>query len=172
MELEINDIYRQYSKFVFNVALRMLNNRTEAEDVMQEVFIKLQKSIGSFKGNSNIKTYMYRMTVNQSIDLIRKHQSQVSRIEKSWNDDKHVNANNEDHLLLDSLLASLSEKQRAMILLYEIAGCTQSEIAESMGISTGTVKSGISRAIKKMATLARREANENALPGRQAVLLP
>lgn len=171
MDLDINDIYRQYSRFVFNVALRMLNNRTEAEDVVQEVFIKLQKSLSSFKGESNIKTYMYRMTINQSIDLIRKHRSQASRIEKSWTGDGKTN-NNEDLVLLDSLLEKLSEKQRAMILLYEIAGCSQREIAESMGISTGTVKSGISRAIKKMAKLARREAAVNALPGRQAVLLP
>jgi RNA polymerase sigma-70 factor, ECF subfamily len=162
MPPDIGFLYSEYGKFVYNIALRMLYNRTDAEDVMQEVFIKLQEKAGSFKGNSSIKTFMYRITANQCIDLIRKQRSLAKRAEASA--EVYRPASQENSMLLDSLLQTLSEKHRAVVLLYEIAGCSQKEISAAMNMSTGTIKSILSRSITKMAGLMEKEA-ANALHG-------
>jgi RNA polymerase sigma-70 factor (ECF subfamily) len=133
----------------------MLCNRSDAEDVTQDVFIKLQNKIGTFKGKSNIKTFIYRITVNQSIDLIRKQQTLTKKAKDSWN--PHPALAYDDDMLLDRLLKILSEKHRAIVLLYEIAGCSQKEIAKTMEMSKGTVKSILSRSITKMAAWLKKE---------------
>jgi RNA polymerase sigma factor (sigma-70 family) len=168
MPLDIRDVYRDHSKFVYNVAYRMLRNKNDAEDVTHDVFIKLMDTAGAFKGNSSVKTYIYRITVNLSIDLVRKHQSLARRAERSW--EPVPAAAQDDSLLLDSLLGALNEKHRAIVLLYEIAGCSQKEISEALGIGTGTIKSIISRSIARMAGLLREEG-QNALQRRQTVFL-
>lgn len=155
MIAEIELLYLEYSKFVFNIAYRMLSNKSDAEDVTQDVFIKLQNKLGSFKGKSNIKTYIYRITVNQSIDLIRKQQSHTKKAKDSW--ELHPALVYDDGMLLDRLLKILSEKHRAIVLLYEITGCSQKEIAETLEMSRGTVKSILSRSITKMAAYLKKE---------------
>jgi RNA polymerase sigma-70 factor (ECF subfamily) len=155
MVAEIEKLYLEYSKFVFNIAYRMLSNRSDAEDITQEVFVKLQNKLGSFKGKSNIKTFIYRITVNQSIDLIRKQHSLAKKTKDSFL--PHSALAYADGMLLDQLLKILNEKQRAIVLLYEIAGCPQKEIAETMKMSRGTVKSILSRSITKMAAYFKKE---------------
>jgi len=157
MEINIADIYKKYSKFVYNVSLKILNdNKNDAEDVLQDVFIKLQKNNGSFENRSTIKTFIYRMAVNQSIDLIKRQRSQVNRAEKSC----VIPAGriSDDSMLLDSLMSSLNGDQRAVVVLYEIAGYTQKEIAELLGMRYGTVSSILCRAMKKMMKVYREEA--------------
>jgi RNA polymerase sigma-70 factor (ECF subfamily) len=154
--MDLTKLYKEYSGFVYNIALRMLNyNRIDAEDVTQEVFIRLQGNLANFKGESSVKTYIYRITANMCIDHIRKQQSQYSRIENSVKDTKHISSH--DSMLLDSLLNLLSPKQKAAVLLFEIGGFSQKEIAEIMDENINTIKSQISRAIKKMAESLKEE---------------
>jgi RNA polymerase sigma-70 factor, ECF subfamily len=155
MYFDIKDIYEQYAAFVYNIALKLLYNKIDAEDVVQDVFIKLQNKMGTFKGNSSIKTFIYRVTINQSIDYIKKQRSQFSRMEKSC--ETTESQIKDDNLVLNSLLERLSEKQRKIVLLFEIAGCSQKEISEIMGVSVGTVKSTLSRSIEKMAEMAKED---------------
>jgi len=152
---ELEGIYNRYSGFAYNVALRMLGNTMDAEDVLQDVFIKLQHKLSTFKGDSSIKTFLYRMVINQSIDHIRRRGSQTSRAERSTRE-SHQSVN-DSSLLLDSLLEKIPAEQRAAILLYEICGFSQKEVASILNISQGTVKSRISRGITKMASSACRE---------------
>jgi len=151
----LEDIYSRYSGFAYNVALRMLGNTMDAEDVLQDVFVKLQNKLSSFNGDSSIKTFLYRMVINQSIDYIRKHRSQTSRAEKSMLDIRP--AMNDDSLLLYSMLETITVEQRSAILLYEICGFTQKEVASILNVTQGTIKSRISRGITKMAASACKE---------------
>jgi RNA polymerase sigma-70 factor (ECF subfamily) len=148
----LEDIYSRYSNFAYNVALRMLGNTMDAEDVLQDVFIKLQQKLSTFNGESSIKTFLYRMVINQSIDHIRRRGSQTRRAEKSTRELRP--AVNDNSLLLDSLLEKITVEQRSAILLYEICGFSQKEVASILNISRGTVKSRISRGITKMASSA------------------
>ena len=151
----LEDIYSRYSGFAYNVALRMLGNTMDAEDVLQDVFVKLQNKLSSFNGDSSIKTFLYRMVINQSIDHIRRHGSQTSRAEKSMLDIRP--AMNDDSLLLYSMLETITVEQRSAILLYEICGFTQKEVASILNVTHGTIKSRISRGITKMAASACKE---------------
>jgi RNA polymerase sigma-70 factor (ECF subfamily) len=151
----LEDVYSRYSGFAYNVALRMLGNTMDAEDVLQDVFIKLQRKLSTFNGESSIKTFLYRMVINQSIDHIRRRGSQTSRAEKSTRELRP--SVNEDSFLLDSLLEKIPTEQRSAILLYEICGFSQKEVASILNISRGTVKSRISRGITKMASSACKE---------------
>jgi RNA polymerase sigma-70 factor (ECF subfamily) len=151
----LEDIYSRYSGFAYNVALRMLGNTMDAEDVLQDVFVKLQNKLSSFNGDSSIKTFLYRMVINQSIDHIRRHGSQTSRAEKSMLDIRP--AMNDDSLLLYSMLETITVEQRSSILLYEICGFTQKEVASILNVTQGTIKSRISRGITKMAASACKE---------------
>ena len=151
----LEDIYSRYSGFAYNVALRMLGNTMDAEDVLQDIFVKLQNKLSSFNGDSSIKTFLYRMVINQSIDHIRRHGSQTSRAEKSMLDIRP--AMNDDSLLLYSMLETITVEQRSAILLYEICGFTQKEVASILNVTQGTIKSRISRGITKMAASACKE---------------
>jgi len=151
----LEDIYSRYSGFAYNVALRMLGNTMDAEDVLQDVFVKLQNKLSSFNGDSSIKTFLYRMVINQSIDHIRRHGSQTSRAEKSMLDIRP--AMNDDSLLLYSMLETITVEQRSAILLYEICGFTQKVVASILNVTQGTIKSRISRGITKMAASACKE---------------
>jgi RNA polymerase sigma-70 factor (ECF subfamily) len=137
----------------------MLCNRSDAEDVMQEVFIKLQDRLGSFKGNSSIKTFIYRMTVNQCIDFIRSRQSQANRAERSTEGISLITSRSPDStMILDNLLKDLPDDHRAALVLFEITGFSLKEIALIMDTNINTIKSRISRSIKKISETSRKEA--------------
>jgi RNA polymerase sigma-70 factor (ECF subfamily) len=172
MNPDINELYKEHGKYVYNIAYRMLSNSSDAEDVCHDVFMKLQTGLSSFNGNSAIKTYIYRITVNQSIDYIRKQQSLSSRAEKSVDRISGASKTKDDTLILDNLLNLIDPQSRACILLYEVGGFSQKEIARIMNTRTGTVKSRISRSIKKMSEHLEKEDSKNALQKRNTILLP
>ena len=159
MALDISAIYAEHSKFVYNIALRMMCDRDDAQDITQEVFIKLQDKLATFNGDSALKTFIYRMTVNSSIDLIRHRQSQSGRAERSMEGKSgHVTHAYDNTMLLDSLLETLPPDHRAALLLFEIGGFSQKEIAAMLNTNAGTVKSRISRSISKMSESLKKEA--------------
>ena len=73
-----NTIYNQYKTLVYNVALNYLQNIEDAEEITQDVFLQLYQSLDKFKNNSSLKTWIYRITINKSLDFI-KHKNSVKR---------------------------------------------------------------------------------------------
>ena len=74
MNIEKNnfeEIYHQYNMLVYNLALNYLHNTEDAEEITQDVFVKVYQSIENFKSNSSLKTWIYRITINQSLDFIK-----------------------------------------------------------------------------------------------------
>lgn len=159
MDPKFEEIYRQNSRYVYNVALGILRNKDEAEDVMQNVFIKLFDSFQTFRGESNIKTYLYRMTVNKSIDYIRFQSLHSKKNEEIELPEPGVN-NDPDaaRATLDSLLENLKDDLKIPVLLSEIGGFSYKEIASILKINLGTVKSRINRGITRLKELAAKEA--------------
>ena len=156
MDPRFEKIYKDNSKYVYNVALGMLRNRDEAEDIMQNVFIKLFEGYGSFRGDADIKTYLYRMTVNKTIDYMRSqnlHSNKLELIEQPGPQKTDSSVS-----LLDALLDRLNPELKAPILLAEIGGFSYKEISEIMNINLGTVKSRINRGIAKLREYADKEA--------------
>ncbi len=154
MDKKMAKIYEENAKYVYNVALGMLRDKHDAEDVTQNVFIKLFDSLSSFRGDSDIKTYLYRMTVNRCIDLIRSKKVRTDKMDKV---PQKETKNEETGFLLGYLLEQIDLDHRAPVLLSEIGGFSYKEISEILNINVGTVKSRINRAINKMKVIAMKE---------------
>jgi len=144
---KLHEIYRKHGRFVYNTALKTLRNREDAQDVTQHVFMKLLDSPDIFRGESDIKTFLYRMAVNRSIDLIRSESSRRDRSEKVY---KETSSQPDTALIIEDALQHLTEDQRAVLILSETAGLKYGEIAKALGISEGTVKSRVNRAIRSI----------------------
>ncbi|MGD0566734.1 MAG: RNA polymerase sigma factor [Candidatus Goldiibacteriota bacterium] len=157
MDPKLEEIYRENSRYVYNVALGILRNKDEAEDVMQNVFIKLFDSFRAFRGEANIKIYLYRMTVNKSIDYIR-FQSLHSKKNEEIEIPEAAKNTDSAKATLDSLLENLKDDLKIPVLLSEIGGFSYKEIASILRINLGTVKSRINRGITRLKELAAKEA--------------
>jgi RNA polymerase sigma-70 factor (ECF subfamily) len=150
-----------HQRMVVQLALNLLGDRDEALDLSQEVFLRVFRTIGRFRGQSTLKTWIYRIAVNQARNRHRfwrrrRRADQVSL-------ETHVAAHGEflsspdsrpDRVFaqrelaerLDQALESLPFDQRTAIVLREVDGLSYDEIAYSLGVAVGTVKSRLTRA--------------------------
>jgi RNA polymerase sigma-70 factor, ECF subfamily len=152
-------IYRAASGFVYSVALRVTNRRQEAQEVTQDVFIKIYHSLENFEFRSSFKTWAYRITVNTALNACKK----ISREERGRQDLDSVidtqiasvdtkkeildkEAAGQARAELDVLLRSLNPDQRACIVLREIEGLSYEEIAASLKVNINTVRTRLKRA--------------------------
>ena len=149
------ELYKLTSGFVYNVALRVIRNSSDAEEVTQDVFMKLYNKLKDFGFRSAFKTWVYRITVNTALNHSRKFAKEVnnrvdfdSRIEllpaDSSSAEDAIRQDNEDRL--DKLLGALSQEHRVCLVLREIEGLSYAEIAETLNIPVNTVRSRLKRA--------------------------
>jgi len=157
MKFNFKEIYKQHSKYVFNVALSVLKNTKDAEDIMQDVFIKFFENMDNFRGEANIKTYLYKMTINKSIDYIRKQAGRREKLVKVF----ETNIKSETQtLVLNDLLDKLTMNEKLPLILSEIGGFSYKEMAEILNIKIGTVKSRINRSINKLKNILKKEKTD------------
>ncbi|WP_264521441.1 RNA polymerase sigma factor [Flavobacterium sp. N1994] len=153
-------LYHEYRILVFNVALNYLQNLEDAEEVTQDVFVKVYYSLENFNQKSSYKTWIYRITINQCLDFIKKKNSQKRFFifgKKSQNEQEYLNTatfehpgilmeNKEDAAILFEVINSLTENQKTAFLLSKLDGLSNPEIAEIMQLSISSVESLIFRA--------------------------
>ena len=151
-------VYR-YESRIYNMAFRFMGNHSDAGDLAQETFIRLYRSLSTFRGESGFLTWLYRICANACRDELRrlKRQQSISWEEISCGAETANRYSNEplpeEHLerqeLKDSLqecLNSLSEEHRLILVLREIQELSYDEIAHVLNCTMGTVKSRLSRA--------------------------
>lgn len=146
---------------VFNTALNFLQDPHDAEDTAQEVFIQVYQSIGQFRGNSTLSTWIYRITLNKCRDHYRKknRKKRLALIRNLFSDSNqplyekselnHPGVQldrKEDAAMLFNLMKTLPEKQRTAFLLNKIDGLSYLEIAEIMQMSESAIDSLLQRA--------------------------
>ena len=154
-----------YEKNVYNLALRMTGNAQDAEDMAQEAFVKAYTSLPGFRGDSKFSVWLYRIVSNVCLDFLRRQNrrpaSSLSQEDEDGEEsqmDIPDESQSPEQLLERSLtqeavqrgLQSLSAEQRQILLLREIQGLSYEEIAETLDLEAGTVKSRIFRARKKL----------------------
>ena len=154
-----------YEKNVYNVALQMLGNREDAQDIAQEAFLKAYNSLSSFRGDSKFSSWLYRIVSNLCLDFKRRQGRRPSSSLTVEDDDGEnvqldiADESQSPETLLERKLtreavrrglAELPDEQRQILLLREIQGLSYEEIGEAMGLEAGTVKSRIFRARKKL----------------------
>jgi RNA polymerase sigma-70 factor (ECF subfamily) len=147
---------------VFRLSWRMLGGPHDAEDAVQEVFLKVFRTVGSYRGDSAFSTWLYRMTANHCLDILRRRKvlsfiGMDKAPEPPSTDDTSVSARRHLSPVVQRALARLPEKQRACLLLCEMEERRYEEIAKIVGISLGSVKSSIHRAKRAMREALERE---------------
>lgn len=161
-ELAFRQLYEQTKARVFNLALGYVRNREDAEEITQDVYIELFRSVTTFKGDASGTTWLYRIAVNKSLDFL-KHQkrqkrfafltslfdSQTGNVLHQPTDFSHpgILLENKEHAsILFKAIDKLSEKQKTAYILTKVEGLSNIETAEIMTISVGAVESLLQRA--------------------------
>jgi RNA polymerase sigma-70 factor (ECF subfamily) len=153
-------IFDKYHKKVYRIAYGVVRQREEALDVVQEVFIKLFRSIKNFKGRSHFYTYLYRMVMNTAIDHKRKAGKQfMSSLDEEGSLEPSDEADKgPERILLQKELEErvklamdkLPDEQKAALIFRDVEGLSYQEMAEAMGCSIGTVMSRLHYGRKRM----------------------
>jgi RNA polymerase sigma-70 factor (ECF subfamily) len=162
-------LIERYQQPVYNLVFRLLDDPSEAPDVVQEVFLKVFRNIGGFRGNSSLKTWIYRIAYNEAWNHRRwftRHRRQEVGLEREDENGTgyhdvlpdpgrsafDIVSDHETHALIEEALGDLNPAFRAAVVLRDIEDLSYEEIAEVLGVSLGTVKSRILRgreALKK-----------------------
>jgi RNA polymerase sigma factor (sigma-70 family) len=160
--LSFEDIYQKNSRLVFNLALQYVQNYEDAQEITQDVFVAVHHSLASFNGKSSLTTWIYRITINKSLDFIKSRKRQKrfgflsSLFFESSNEIKHdvpffdhPGVQLEQKEALAKIFRHINElpnNQTTALILSKIEGKSQAEIAEIMNLSTKAVESLIQRA--------------------------
>ncbi len=162
LECAYEELLSRFQQPVYNLALRLLGDATEAADVVQEVFLKVFRNIGSFRGHSTLKTWIYRITVNEAHNARRwffRHRRREIELDTNPEDTRQwkeaipdrrrspydVAVEREQHVMIEAALSRLNPIFREAVVLRDITGLSYEEIAEILNVSLGTVKSRILR---------------------------
>lgn len=159
----LGELYRRYNRRVYSLCRRMAANTAEAEDLTQEVFIKLFHEAGTFRGESAFTTWLHRLTVNVVLMYLRKHRRRFERPTQDKEIPEQAAPGTErpdimpvfDRLELDSALAGLPPGYRVVFVLYDVEGYSHDEIGLLLGCTAGTSKSQLHKARKKLRALLR-----------------
>jgi RNA polymerase sigma factor (sigma-70 family) len=147
-------LYNQYSKAMYNVAYRMMNNREDAEDMLQESFLECFRNIASFRFESTFGAWLKSILINRCINHLRKKKTDLILCESlPVNVADEVAEIEYDTSGILKGIEQLPDGYRVILSLYLLEGYDHTEIAQIMGISESTSKSQYSRAKDKLRTI-------------------
>jgi RNA polymerase sigma-70 factor (ECF subfamily) len=152
-------LYNQYSKAMYNVACRMLNNRTDAEDMLQEAFADCFANIGTFRYESTFGAWLKTIVVNKCINHLKKRKAELIYDEHMPNLADHTDDNEPEyeHGQILSAIEKLPDGYRVVLSLYLLEGYDHEEIASILGITESTSKSQYMRAKEKLRKILKDE---------------
>lgn len=153
-----HELYQRYSEAMFHLCLRLMPSQPDAEDVLQEAFLKAFRNIKQFKGNSTFGAWLKRIVVNQCMDQLRKDKNRMWVSRESEFPEEVPIATHKDQALIQSInvdmvkeaIKSLPEGFKMVLTLFLIEGYDHQEIGDILGISPSTSKSQYSRAKAKL----------------------
>ncbi len=139
-------LFETFKDRVYSTALRILGNTEDAEDAVQNSFLKIYSSIHAFRGESSLVTWIYRITANTCLDILRKRAKEgLSETFGESDSHKDIQSDSKRPDEIDSIIereiAKLPRKCKTVFILYAIEGFKHDEIAKIMEISSGTSKS-------------------------------
>jgi RNA polymerase sigma-70 factor, ECF subfamily len=148
------ELVRAYQHRVFGVAVRMLAQRAEAEDVAQEVFLRVHRSIGEFRGEAKLSTWLYaitsRLCLNRLASGERRHvregEETLMRLPSGDVGAAAALERDERDAALQQAIAALPEERRIVVVLRDVEGLSYEEIAQALDLEPGTVRSRLHRA--------------------------
>jgi RNA polymerase sigma-70 factor (ECF subfamily) len=166
-------LVRRYERWVFTLALRMVGDRADAEDIAQEVFLKAYRGLSGFRGGSRFSTWLYAIASHHCLNHLASRDVRARRAARVGNPagaDGETSTPAVDRVaddapgpdaalerrdlrrMIQSALASLTEEHRIVLILRDIHGMSYDEIAENLGVELGTVRSRLHRARMELKT--------------------
>jgi len=152
-----DELVRRYQGRIYSLAYNMTSSKEDAEDMVQEVFVKAFSSLKNFRGTASFYTWIYRIAINRTINFLKKRKKRQALSlndvdEGVERDPAYVELSARESPVRDAFLAelqeklnkallTLSEKHRAVVVLHDIQGVPHDEIARMTGCSEGTVRS-------------------------------
>ena len=152
----------RHARTIFRLACRMTGSEHDADDVVQETFLRAYRQIGRFESRANFGTWLYRIAVNCSLDLLRQR---PRRVEEQFAEDAEEPATDCDdarasperlassaevQMKVDAALRDLSRAERAAFLLRHFEGQSIDQIGRALGLRTSATKHTVFRAVRKM----------------------
>jgi RNA polymerase sigma-70 factor (ECF subfamily) len=152
------EIYNTYKKDIFSYFYKATLNYHNAEDLTEDTFLRVFKFFSSFRGESSVKTWLYKIARNVLSDFLSKNSLQSEEIEENTLADTSDEYNTlEKKLIIKKVMDKLSEEERTLIILRDVNGLSYLEISKIMNYTEGQVKIGIHRARKKFKELYLKE---------------
>lgn len=164
--VDFKELVLEHQYRVLKVVFRFLNNKEDAEDVVQDVFVEVYRSLSAFHGNAQLSTWIHRIAVNKSLDFLRKRNRKkrlgqikqivgLNEIEEKITTPATANPhsileNKERSRILKQAVDSLSGKQRTAIVLNKYEGFSYQEVAEIMQTTLSAVESLIHKGMKNL----------------------
>ena len=170
-EIAFREIVERYQQKVFSIIYGILRNHNDAEDIAQQVFAKIYFSIGNFDFRSSLLTWIYKITVNECYDYLRKKRVRKLVYESDFSDEDSLRMENsetardqrpavddtlEQRDLILKLLNKVSEEDRNLIMLKEVQGHSVEELAQMTGMNENTIKVKLFRTRQKLLKAAQR----------------
>jgi RNA polymerase sigma-70 factor (ECF subfamily) len=170
-ELAFKEIVERYQAKVFSIIFGILRNHNDAEDIAQQVFAKIYFSIKNFDFRSSLLTWIYKITVNECYDYLRKKRVRKLVYESDFSEEDALRMENNESAseqgtpvdirlaqrdLVVKLLDKLSEDDRTLLLLKEVEGHSVEELSQMTGMNENTIKVKLFRARQKLVKVAGR----------------
>ena len=155
------ELYRAHSGRLFSLAVRMLGNPADAEDQLQEIFLSAHRKLESFRGESALGTWLYRLAMNQILDHVRSRAARTGQMTDGLDDasllpdtgSRRLAESAINRIDLERALAELPEGCRAAFVLHDVEGLEHREVSEVLGIAEGTSKSQVHKARLRLRAL-------------------
>jgi len=145
-------LYRMHLGHVYGICMRILTDRSKAEEMTQKIFIHAWMKLQSFRGESRFSSWLYRLSVNMILDQLKlvgwKNDSEIRNEQTKFTGALSFEPSHNLRLDLNNAIDSLPRQARIIFVMHDIAGYTHEEIAEAMKLSPGTCKAQLSRARK------------------------
>ena len=179
-DMAFREVVERYQAKVFSIIYGILRNHNDAEDIAQQVLAKIYFSIQSFDFRSSLLTWIYKITVNECYDYLRKKRVRKLVYESDFSEEDAQRMQNSESAsgqipgvdtqlarkdLVLKLLAKLSEEDRTLLLLKEVEGHSVEELAQMTGMNENTIKVKLFRARQKLLKFAQRLMRGAASPG-------
>jgi RNA polymerase sigma-70 factor, ECF subfamily len=157
-------LVERHSRYLYAVAHRVTGNGPDAEDVVQDAWLKAHKQLGRFEERSDVRTWLHRITVNCAIDFIRARRHRELAYDPAdlpdtasseWRPEGHagperLTESGKIHDRVTAAMAQLSTSERAAFVLRHVEGLSIDEIGAALGLKTNATKHSVFRAVKKM----------------------
>ena len=155
------ELYAAHAGKLFSVACRMLGNQSDAEDILQEIFLSAHRKLDGFRGDAALGTWLYRLAMNQCLDHLRSRSARTNQLTDVLDDEPALYEPGGGGLAeqtvakmdIERALAQLPAGCRAAFVLHDVEGLEHREVADALGIAEGTSKSQVHKARLRLRAL-------------------